>query len=417
VITDDRALVIGHVHRYIWRECMKRNATVFARNDRPTIWTPKVILQGLDFWTQYLLKLYDRGDLPRKYMVEFGGYDYDAVKAQKQREVEGGHDQIFAPPPVPYSSPGQGPGDPYQYGNPSNTPSTPTGPNDNGGGRPPGARNRNGGPPDRTRPTRVIRRTPGETVRAAYNEAERQVIRIGEITERVLGEYPEATLGRITPAEREALEACVVTNIGNVIVVPVNLAYAVNDEQVVRLDKDFSMIVGHRVPDGAIVARAFAFREPSFATYEAEDMVIRWGYPVRVRELHAATGLVCPSCGAANDIDAEECAECGYIGPPFTIALDKRKGVAVPPQPIAFHVHLDGETLAKGGIEPGKYTYLKCPECGLIQDAANSKCTRCGHDLTEARKGMFASLKGKKPTLHDKPPPPASEQPDLRKGK
>jgi len=72
--------------------------------------------------------------------------------------------------------------------------------------------------------------------------------------------------------------------------------------------------------------------------------------------------------------------------------------------------------LAKGGIEPGKYAYVKCPECGLIQDAANAHCARCGHDLTEARRGMFATYEkqGVKPTLHSTPPPPASKQPDLR---
>jgi DNA-directed RNA polymerase subunit RPC12/RpoP len=77
------------------------------------------------------------------------------------------------------------------------------------------------------------------------------------------------------------------------------------------------------------------------------------------------------------------------------------------------------EELAKGGIEPGKYAYVKCPKCGLVQDAANKRCARCGHPLTEARKGMFATYnqKGVKPTLHSKPPPPASKQPDLRKGK
>lgn len=287
VITDDRNLVINHLHRHIWRLTMKRNASIFGRSDRPTIWTPKVILQGMDFWTQYLLKLYDRGDLPRKYMVEFGGYDYDAVKAQKQREVENNHDEIFSPPPVPYSAPGQGnkpgadPNNPYHYGDPS-------GPNDNGGGRPRGARTAApGSPPDRVRPSRVVRRTPGETVRASWSEDEGQVVRIGEITERVLGEYPEAVLGRVTAAERAALDAGHTTNEGNVIVVPVNTDYAIDDVQAVRLAENFSMLAGNRQPDGAVVAAAFCFREPQVSLHEAEDMVLRWGFPIGIVQAEA----------------------------------------------------------------------------------------------------------------------------------
>lgn len=423
VIEDDRHIVLDHVHRYIWRATMKRNAGTFGRNDRPTIWTPKVILQGLDFWTQYLLKLYDRGDLPRKYMVEFGGYDYDAVKAQKAREVDNGHDMIFSPPPVPYSAPGQmgdGP-NPYRYGNPAGLPPA-SGPNDNGGGRPSGARNADGGPPDRVRPSRVVRRTPGETVRATWDEDQEQVVRIGEITERVLGEYPEAVLGRLTPAERGAVEAAETRNEGNVIVVPVNRRVPLDDFQAVRLAENFSMLVGHRIPDGAILAAAFCFREPAFKTHEAEDMVIRWGYEIPAVTPQSDTAdsddiLTCPSCGAANAMDASECANCGLTGPPFDLPASVRRQIT-PQQPIAITVNIP-ELIAKGGVEPGKYVYLRCPECGLIQDADHDHCTRCGHDLTEARKGMFATLEkeGKKPTLHSSPPPPASEQPDLRKEK
>lgn len=287
VITDDRALVIDHIHRFIWRECMKRNQGVFGRNDRPLIWTPLVVLQGLEFWSQYLLKLYDRGDLPRKYMVEFGGYKYSSVMAQKAREVGSGHDEIFAPPPVPYSAPGQQgtTPNPYQYGNPANLPARPNpGPQDNGSGRPRGSRNRNGQPPDRVRPSRLIRRTRGETVRAFWSDEENQVVRIGEVTEHVLGEYPEATLGRVTPAERSALDAGETSNAGNVIVVPVNVDCEIEDVQAVRLDENFSMLTGHRRPDGAIMAAAFCFREPRFAPHEAEDMVLRWGYPIAIAQ-------------------------------------------------------------------------------------------------------------------------------------
>jgi hypothetical protein len=286
VITDDRALVIGHLHRYIWRDCMKRNQRVFARADRPLIWTPMVMLQGLDFWTQYLLKLYDRGDLPRKYMVQFGGYDYDSVKAQKLREVAGGHDEIFSPPAVPFSSPNQqnsptaDPNDPYKFGAPGGGQPNPGAP-DNGPGRPPGTPNTPpGAAPEPARPKRTIRRTPGESVRAEWNEEERTVVRLGEITERVLGEYPDATLGRVTTAERTALGERQTTNVANVIVVPVNPAYEIEDVQAVRLGEGFSMLCGHRRHDGAVMAAAFCFREPTFSVHEAEDMVIRWGYAI-----------------------------------------------------------------------------------------------------------------------------------------
>jgi hypothetical protein len=297
VITDDRNLVVNHLHRYIWRETMKRNASVFGRNDRPSIWLPKVILQGLDFWTQYLLKLYDRGDLPRKYMVEFGGYDYDSVLAQKQREVANGHDEIFMPPNVPFTAPNQqnsptaDPNDQYHYG-PTNGPATrpaPATPNDNGGGRPRGSRTAPpGNAPERSRPTRVVRRTRGETVRAEWDEAQDQVVRVGEITQMVLGEYPAATLGRISAAERQALEAGETTNVGNVIVVPVNGEYEIENVQAVRLADGVAMLTGNRVPDGAVVAAALCFREPGHTIHDAEDMVIRWGFPIRVREVVAA---------------------------------------------------------------------------------------------------------------------------------
>src|SRR5207249_2415794 len=133
-------------------------------------------------------------------------------------------------------------------------------------------RNRNGQPPDRVRPSRLIRRTRGETVRAFWSEDEDQVVRIGEVTEHVLGEYPEAVLGRVTPAERAAFDAGVTSNAGNVIVVPVNTDCEIEDVQAVRLDENFSMLTGRRHPDGAIMAAAFCFREPRFSPHEAEDM-------------------------------------------------------------------------------------------------------------------------------------------------
>jgi ribosomal protein L37E len=276
----------------------------------------------------------------------------------------------------------------------------------------------------------VVRRTPGEVVRAEWSEEEQQVVRVGEITERVLGEYPLATLGRVTAAERAALEAGHTTNEGNVIVIPVNTAYTIEDVQAVRLAENFSMLAGNRRPDGAIVAAAFCFREPSITLHEAENMVVRWGFPIPIVQADGAGDnmpedgddlLTCPSCGATTDAPATECSSCGFSGPPFSLTpAQQRQLNPSGTQPIAITVNIDGQQVtAKGGVEPGKYVYLKCPECGLIQDADHDHCTRCGHDLTEARRGMFAEYeqKGEKPPLHSVPPPPASKQPDLRKDK
>ncbi len=356
VITSDRNLVVGHLHRYIWREVMQRNRRVFSRSDRPTIWMPKVILQGMDFWTQYLLKLYDRGDLPRKYMVEFGGYDYDAVKAQKQREIQNGHDEIFTPPPVPFSAPNQqnsptaDPNDPYKFGNPA------PGPNDNGSGRPSGSRTQPpGSTPSPSRPKRTVRKTPGEVVKAYWSEDEEMTVRIGELTQRVIEEYPDAILGRTTTAERSALEAQQTMNEGNVIVVPVNIGVEIDDVSAVRLAENFSMLCGHRVPDGAIMAAAFCFREPSFTMHAAEDMVIRWGYDIALVQASLSEApddgddiLNCPSCAALSPIDASACTNCGFAGPPFDVPVGQRSSFQRP-QPIAITVNVDGHKVT---VEP-----------------------------------------------------------------
>lgn len=39
-----------------------------------------------------------------------------------------------------------------------------------------------------------------------------------------------------------------------------------------------------------------------------------------------------------------------------------------------------------------KHHKLKCPKCDTVQAASNDTCTKCGHNLTEARKAKFANL-------------------------
>jgi hypothetical protein len=183
-------------------------------------------------------------------------------------------------------------------------------------------------------------------VRAFWSDEDEAVVRIGEITERVLDEYPDATSGRVTAAERAALEARHTTNEGNVIVIPVNTGYEIEDVQAVRLDDRFSMLVGNRRPDNAIVAAAFCFREPGVTVHEAENMVLRWGFPIGIIQADDipsdADTLSCPSCSATAPIDATECPECGYNGPPFSTSMPIRRKTMMPQQPIALHITVNG---------------------------------------------------------------------------
>jgi hypothetical protein len=265
IITSDRSVVRDHVHDHVWTKVMTRNQSVFGRADRPGLWFPRVILQGFQFFTDYLLKMYDRGDLPRKWMVEFGGFDYEAAIAQKKRENDNNHDQIFMPPAVPFSSPQNGPG-----GSPGPQDANP------GPGR--------GNTSDPRAPSRVIRRTPGETVRAHWDEDENTVIRIGELTEQIIREFPDAEIGRMTPIEIEACNAMETMQRGPTIVVPVNTDVELDDFRVVRLDENVSLVTGRRAPDGAVLARAICAREPAYTRQSTEDIAIRWGYDVPLEQ-------------------------------------------------------------------------------------------------------------------------------------
>jgi hypothetical protein len=252
VVTSDRHDIKRHVERFIYAETVRRNKRIFPRG-APKIWFPKIILQGTQYFNDLVLKLLDRGDIPRKWAVEAAGFDWEAGVQQRQREIDAGADEVMEPPFVPHSSPDSGP-------------------QDNGPGRP------RGGADDRPRQT--IRQTPGETIRAYYDETAEQVVRVGQITQDILDQYPEWSVGRITAFEREALEADEPLVRGGLAGVPVNREIKVTEEKAVRLRAGLSMIVGTRVTDGALVAKLVTFREPEFSLADAENAVARWGWPI-----------------------------------------------------------------------------------------------------------------------------------------
>jgi hypothetical protein len=236
----------------------------------PKIWHPKIILQGGQFFNDYVLKLRDRGDIPRKFAVEAGGFDWEAGVAQRQRELAAGTDDIMEPAHTPFDSPANSPdAAPGQGG-------------DGGEGRPPGART--GTRRDSHAPRRP-RRGPGETIRAWWDEEIGAVVRVGEVTYRLLEQYPDREEGRITAFERRALADGEIASEGPVTVVPVNPGHDVEHLRMLRLAPGLGVMIGYRRRDDAILAKAFTFRAPEFDEVAAEELVLRLGYEREDEEL------------------------------------------------------------------------------------------------------------------------------------
>lgn len=256
VITSDRKIVQRIVEKSVYRETAKRNPKVFKKG-AADMWFPKIILQGTQFFTDYILKLRDRGDIPRSWAVAAAGFQWNAAVAERRREVSAGDDDVMQPGSVPHSSPEAGP-------------------QDNNEGRPKGAKG--GSRQDPAKPKRTIGQNPGETVRAWFEPEVDDVVRMGEITCAILEDHPDRIVGRVTKTERAVLDSGQITQRGQTLHVPVNEEYETKDEKAVRLRDGLSMIVGNRKTDGAIVAKLLSFRDPDFSENEAEELAIRWGF-------------------------------------------------------------------------------------------------------------------------------------------
>ena len=267
VVTADRQMIKDHIEDLIYPEIVKRNPNVFK--EAACIAFPKIVLQGTEFFTDYMLKLRDRGDIPRKWAVEYAGFDFDAAVDQRKLELASGADEVLQPAAVPFSGPG--------------------GPQDNGPGRPPGSPDKPPGTPPAgpERPRQVIQRNPGETIKAWFEEELDMVVRMGESTYAILDQYENRDIGRVTRTEYEALELAdeEVIQRGAVLYVPVNPTFEVTGVKAVRLREGLSMLIGERVGDKALVAKMFCFRSPEFTELMAEDLVLRWGYKMKRPEV------------------------------------------------------------------------------------------------------------------------------------
>ena len=262
-ITADRHDIKRHVERFLYDEIVRRNPSSPIKT-APTLWHARVILSGLKDFFDNVVKARDRGDIPRKWAVEVLGFPYEAGVAQRQRELDEGHDEIMTPGSVPFTA---------NDGTP---------PNDTPEGRPRGSSSDNGRPGARrageTAPSQRMQRRRGEPVRAEWDQQRNRTVRLGELTAAVIEEHPEHTVGRVTQIERDAVENGDVGQHGNVCVIPVNPDYQVRELRAFRLQEGLSMIVGQRFTDDAIVAKALCFREPQFDLAKAEETALRWGF-------------------------------------------------------------------------------------------------------------------------------------------
>lgn len=272
VVASDREDLRLHVEEEIYDPIADRNGD--SLEGPPTIWFPKIILQGLQYFTQLILGLRDRGDIPRRYAVEAAGFNYQAAVQQRKAEKAAGDDRVLTLPAgaVPFSAGGAG----GAGGRPSGS-----GPNNGAPGarpsdQPATAPNRNGRPPARA----------NEEVRAMLDEDSDRIYRAGERTYAILESYHDTQhVGRITSHEHAALArieenaCCGPVREGPFTVLPVNPGHELSELHAIRLQEGASMIVG-RTDYGAVLARALVFREPRYSPLEAEETALRWGFEV-----------------------------------------------------------------------------------------------------------------------------------------
>jgi hypothetical protein len=263
VVMADRRDIQRHIENNIYPEVVKRNRSVLPKGPA-SIWFPKIILQGLNYFTELVLKLRDRGDIARSTAVAAAGFDWDAEVAKRKQEKASGADDIMVPASVPHSSPEAGP-------------------QDNNEGRPSGSKD--GSKPDPAAPKVTVTKTRGETIKAWWDADLQDIIRIGETTYSILEEYAATKDDnenfRVSGLEREAIETAEIMQRGGKAVVPVNQGVEVSGQlRVVRLREGLRMIVGYTKAEGAIVAVALSFSEPEFEPADVERRVARWGYGV-----------------------------------------------------------------------------------------------------------------------------------------
>jgi hypothetical protein len=305
VVSYDRRIIMRHAQATFYDETAVRNRATFDQG-APSIWAPKIVLAGVkDFWSN-LLQARDRGDIPRRWVVEALGYDYDAALAEREREIQRGDDDILMPASVPFSNPGD--------------------PQDNGPGRPVGSSSNNGrggDTPGQGRdpfaPRHVVHRNAGETITAMVDNGE--VFYIGATTSALLAEYEDQAdfNGYVMAVERDSITENQAVRYGSSVIVPVNPFMRCSELTAVKLSESLKMIVGKRYGDEALVAKALRFYEPQFDLLRASQYALRWGFVTEPLVESAAKMKRCTNCG--NELPSYSplnpvCPACGANNTP-----------------------------------------------------------------------------------------------------
>jgi len=99
-LTGDREIINDLIQQDIYDETVLRNQSTFTKG-APGLWFPPISIAGNHFFADNLLKLRDRGDIPRSWAVEFLGMSAEAAQAEREREVAAGFDEVMTSQNVP----------------------------------------------------------------------------------------------------------------------------------------------------------------------------------------------------------------------------------------------------------------------------------------------------------------------------
>jgi len=99
---SDRRLIKRQIERDVYQEIALRNPKEFVRGV-PSMWFPPVMIAGNHFFTDFVLKLRDRGDIPRSWAIDAAGFKADAALAERRREIDNGFDDVMQAQQVPNS--------------------------------------------------------------------------------------------------------------------------------------------------------------------------------------------------------------------------------------------------------------------------------------------------------------------------